>query len=393
MRLRLAALASLAIATLACEENATTFPESLADAGLLGDALVESKRCTVREITAGQQHSCALSTGGAVFCWGSNEHGELGGLATTSATPIQVSLPRAASQISAGRSRTCARLIDGSVYCWGLTPDSKDVAPVVQPPTLLALPGNAADMGAGGAHLCALTVSGGVYCAGQASSVGDGTGKGQAQPVLLPDLSKMHSVRTLTVGLFHTCALTRAGAVLCWGSDLDILAPPNTGFAPVPTLVDTIGAGVSSIVAGPNRTCVIHSDKTVSCLPTLSIETIGALGLDNSAVGPGERHTCVLKTDGKVACFGDNSLGQLGNGSDFSPSESTIQTVRLPDKAVRLAVGHAHTCIVLADRTVWCWGRGLAGQLGQGAPQSSLLPVRVLLPETCTAVPVKNLTP
>ncbi len=393
MRLRLAALAALVVAPMACEESETTAPELPLDAGLSFDALVESNRCTVKEVAAALHHSCSLSTAGSVFCWGSNERGELSGVAKTSGTPVQVSLPRPASQISAGRARTCARLIDGSLYCWGLTPDSKDVAPVVQPPTLVALPGNTADMGAGGAHLCALTVSGGVYCAGQASSVGDGTGKAQAQPVLLSEISKMHSVRTLAVGLFHTCALTRAGSVLCWGSDLDILAPPNTGFPPVPTLVDSIGAGVSRIVAGPNRTCVVHTDKTVSCLPTLAIETIGALGLDNSAVAPGEQHTCVLKTDGRVACFGDNSLGQLGNGSFISPPESNVQVVRLPEKAIRLAAGHAHTCAVLADRSVWCWGRGLEGQLGQGASESSASPVRVLLAETCTAVPVKTLTP
>jgi len=392
MRLCWTALFASAIVAMACAETTTTQPEPRSDASLTGDALVESNRCTVRDIAAAEHHGCALGTGGAVFCWGSNRLGELGATRTTSGIPIQVALPQPASQISAGRSRACARLIDGSVYCWGRAPDSNDAAPVVQPPTLVALPGNAADMGAGGAHLCALTASGGVYCSGLASSVGDGLNKAQAQPALLSELSKMHSVRMLAVGLFHTCALTRADAILCWGSDPDILAP-NTGFPPVPTVVDSIGAGVSRITAGPNRTCVIHNDKTVSCLPALSIATVGALGRDNSAVGPGERHTCVLKTGGTVACFGDNAVGQLGNDSDISPPEGSIQTVRLPDKATRLAVGHAHACAVLNDQSVWCWGRGTEEQLGQGGTQTSFLPIRVALPETCTAVPVKTLTP
>jgi len=385
MSLRLCTLAALLGAAVGCGKPHSPPAETLPDAGLQGDALTESTACTIRDVVSAQHHSCALATGGAVFCWGSNELGELGKATTSPGLPVQVSLPKPASQLSVGRQRSCARLANGTAFCWGRTPDSVDAAPVSQPPTLLALPGNVADVGAGGAHVCALTIFGQILCAGQASSVGDGTGKAQAVPVLLGDASTAHSVRTLSTGLYHTCALTRVGAILCWGRQPDDLGPPDGNFPLIPTVEERIGAGVVQIAAGHARTCVVHGDKTVSCLPGLDIATVGAFGRDNSAIGPGEAHTCVLKTGGTVSCAGDNGLGQLGNGLQTTPPAGSVFTVALPAKATRLSVGSAHACAVLTDLSVWCWGRGTEGQLGQGMLQSSATPVRVALPEKCTA--------
>ena len=111
----------------------------------------------------------------------------------------------------------------------------------------------------------------------------------------------------------------------------------------------------------------------------------GRVATDRVALG--DAHTCVIKDDGTVWCFGDNSDGQLGNSS-FGPPDSTtpVQTSGFGTgrTAVQVAAGERHTCALLDNGEVWCWGSGGNNELANGALQSSD-PVKVPLGAGITA--------
>jgi len=98
------------------------------------------------------------------------------------------------------------------------------------------------------------------------------------------------------------------------------------------------------------------------------------------AVAAGDEHSCAVQQDGRLLCWGDNHFGQLGHGiaeHHFFPP----RPVPLAGKALSVSAGRRHTCALLDDRTVQCWGNGFEGQLGDGLTKDSLTPVRVVAPE------------
>ena len=142
----------------------------------------------------------------------------------------------------------------------------------------------------------------------------------------------------------HTCALIADGSLRCWGSN-------------------------SSGENGTGNTS-----------PVLKPTAVNGLG-DAIGVGAGAQHTCAIRIGGSVSCWGDNSHGQLGNGtlvSSLAPvAVSGLDGTATDRKATALAAGLYHTCALLGDRTVKCWGDGARGQLGNGATSGSTLPVAV----------------
>lgn len=98
---------------------------------------------------------------------------------------------------------------------------------------------------------------------------------------------------------------------------------------------------------------------------TLSAETVSA----------GENHTCVLKSNGKAYCWGENSVGQLGNGSTKSSMDPVEVSGDLKFRSI--SAGWDHTCGVTVDDEAYCWGRGRYGRLGNGSAENSLVPTAV----------------
>lgn len=107
----------------------------------------------------------------------------------------------------------------------------------------------------------------------------------------------------------------------------------------------------------------------------LSIAAVPAYSKTPIDISAGENHTCVLNSDGAAYCWGDNSVGQLGNGSTVSSMKPVAVSGDLRLKSI--SVGWDHTCGITVDNDAYCWGRGRYGRLGNGAADNSLMPTAV----------------
>jgi alpha-tubulin suppressor-like RCC1 family protein len=331
----------------------------------------------IAAVSAGANHTCALTTGGGAQCWGRNNYGQLGnGTTTDSSTPVDVSgLASGVTAISAGNWQTCALTTGGGVKCWGYnywgqlgngtTSDSST------PVDVSGLTRGVAAISAGGLHTCDLTTGGGVKCWG----AGYGT-----TPVEVSGLTS--GVAAVSAGEFHTCALTTTGGLKCWGENNagQLGNGTTTGSAPVD--VSGLTSGVAAISAGGYHTCALTTAGGVKCwgnnfngqlgngTTTGSTTPVDVSGL-TSAVGgvsAGLYHTCALTTGGGVKCWGNNGFGQLGNGTTTTGSTTPVDVAGLTSGVAAVSAGGLglHTCALTTAGGVQCWGYNGFGQLGDG---------------------------
>jgi alpha-tubulin suppressor-like RCC1 family protein len=364
-------------------------------------------------VAAGGNHTCALLAIGTVRCWGANIAGELGigSVGGNQVNPaVAVSGFSTAVAITAGGSTTCALLANGTVRCWGANGSGQlgigaSGANQATPVTVITSPNNplinAVAITASGSHTCALLVFGTALCWGANGSgqIGDGTSGGiRATPVQVAgSFSTLENAVSITAGAVHTCALLADGSAKCWGLNtsgqlgISNTAPSNT--APTPVLGGGGSFTARDIAAGRNHTCAVRANGTVACWGSndsgqIGDGTIGGTrlspvtvpGLNNVvSIAAGEAHTCVVLSVGVPLCWGLNTSGQLGNGTmSTSPTPVGILGInRVVGIAAGGALGSSHTCALLADGTVRCWGANGSGQLGTGNTSPSSVPVTV----------------
>ncbi len=197
----------------------------------------------------------------------------------------------------------------------------------------------------------------------------------------------MVGVIALAAGGNHTCAILSSGQAGCWGSNVTgQLGGPGPMYSSTPAVVPSLGSAVA-LAAGSNFTCTLLADHTVTCWGANGSGQTGAAAsqvsgparvggiVDAQAIAAGAEHACALLADGKVKCWGNNEQGQLGNGATAN-SSAPVEASGLAN-ATSIAAGGRHTCALAADGSAWCWGSNNSGQLGNANTEPAPTPVRV----------------
>lgn len=350
----------------------------------------------VQAMAAGQYHSCAQSSS-ALMCWGHNSQGQLGDGSTTSRNvPVAVASLSAGVQAAAGgEARTCALTTGGAVQCWGYNGSGQlgdgSNTNRLTPVTVARLGSAVAQLRAGDSSTCALSVAGVVHCWGRNNygQLGDGTSTNRSLPVAVSGLNA--PVRQVSAGVSHACAVTSAGAVFCWGNNAaGQLGDGSSTFSSTPVAVAGLSSGVQEVAAGSFHTCALTTAGAVWCWGTNSASQLGdgtatnsptpvavsGLGSQVQAIAVGYNHSCALTTAGALLCWGNNFLGQLGDGTSSNRS-TPVGVSGLGSGVQGIAAGSAHSCAVTTAGAAFCWGGNFSNQLGDGTSTNRITPVSV----------------
>ena len=314
---------------------------------------------------------------GSVKCWGHNGRGQLGYGDTQSRgdgademgdnlPTVDLGLGRSAKFIASGGEHTCAILEDGGVKCWGRNDE-------------------------------------GQLGYGDIQHRGDGAGE------MGDNLEAVYftpTVKTIAAGRTHTCALLYDGSVKCWGGNtkgqLGLGDTQNRGAGAgemgdnLPTVDLGPGRSAKSIATRHEHVCAILDDDSVKCwggndygqlgygdtqnrgdcdtLPAIDL----ASGRSAKFIAAGGYHTCAILDDGSVKCWGRNYYGQLGYGDTQNRGDGAgemgdnLPSVDLgPGRSAKfISASKLHTCVQLDDGSVKCWGGNNYGQLGLGNTQN-----------------------
>lgn len=328
---------------------------------------------SIVQISAGPTHSCALSEGGQVYCFGDGGLGQLGhgnredlgdDESVFAAGPVP--LARSATSIAVGGTHSCAILSDGSVSCWGAN-------------------------------------SWGQLGYGTPLDVG-----GESTPASVPPLSFPEPARSLALGFDHSCALLESGKVHCWGANFFGQLGRGTPLAGGPleradsTPPLQFELPIAQVNAFGLSTCVVDQQGRAFCFgENLSAQLgyghrdfigddelpadAGPVGLPTTAlrVKLGAMHACALLVDGGVTCWGSNLRGELGLGHALPLPPGTLPSqvppLALPEGASQIFVGAHHSCALLAGGSMTCWGDNTEGQLGAGMLEEDQGPLNVEL--------------
>jgi alpha-tubulin suppressor-like RCC1 family protein len=363
---------------------------------------------TFAAVSAGLEHTCALTTDGTAYCWGSNEFGQLGAASDTvcpredrpipcARHPVAVTGGLKFQKIRAGGSHSCALGLDYHIYCWGNNRRGALGDPgLAQSVTPTQVVGVALflDLAAGGSHSCGVRTDGVLLCwgANDDGQLGINSTSGSfAVPVQTQTPQRFASV---SAGESRTCARTATGVTFCWGVTF-VLQGSNevTRVQAAPLLVaqDTL---FESVTVGTRTTCGITVDNSAFCWESNRFGGIGdgsrlgsttprrvATNLSFIAISSGATQTCAIAADGFAYCWGGDEVGQLG----VSPSTVTsrcgsdpaIPCSRVPLRVAgrqifsQISAGQGdHVCGVTLSGNIYCWGAGEMGQRGDGLSTS-----------------------
>jgi alpha-tubulin suppressor-like RCC1 family protein len=349
-------------------------------------------------IAAGGNHTCAVTSTGGAKCWGWNMYGQLGDhTMNDSHTPVDVQgLTSGVVAVAAGLDHSCALLTAGGVKCWGhnnmgqlgngTTTDSD--APV----DVQNLPGPIAAVTAAYNDTCAVNTAGDLLCWGDDSfgQLANGQSSAGGYPTPNGVLSLGSGTAAASPGGGHTCALTSAGGLKCWGNNLHgqlgAMYDMTESQVPLDVLHATMGA--AGIAAGGNHTCGLMASGGVKCWGADDSGQLGDMGAMDSDVpvdvyllgagvqqiSAGAAHTCAVLSSGGLKCWGDNTYGQIGSNAGLT-SNAPVDVPGLQGVSA-VSAGGDHTCVIAAG-VVKCWGSNGFGELGNNATMDSNQPVAV----------------
>lgn len=357
-------------------------------------------------IATGLEHTCALLSDGTIKCWGGNNYGQLGnGTTIGSHTPVSVNGISNATAVVAGQLNTCALLSGGTVKCWGYNNHGQlGDGTTASSPAPVTVSGifNAIVIASADFSTCAILADNTIKCWGynELGQLGDGSAVDSSIPVTVNGIS---TATAIAMGIGGTCSLLSDRTVKCWGwNTFGQVGNGTTNYIQLtPVAVSGIFDAIAIVSAGSLNNCVLLSNGTVKCWGDnyfgqlgngsriSSIIPVTVNSIDTAvAISGGHYHSCALLSDNTMKCWGYNYFGQLGNGQGYDyyrqPDANIHSSIPVAVSGIFTATAIAtkffHTCSVLFDGTVKCWGYNNAGQLGDnnGSTGPSFFPLAVL---------------
>jgi alpha-tubulin suppressor-like RCC1 family protein len=347
------------------------------------------------------------------------------------------------TNVFAGNFFTCGLAAEGRSYCWGfndagqLAKGTGVVETVDRPSSPVTLGDSLGgpfptfrQLAVGRNHACGVTLARQLLCWGTGNAA-----LGATTPTLITEVNSVASTAAVATGEIHTCVLDIGGKIRCAGENQrGELGRPTSGDPVLdtlrtgtnPTVLDSIsdplvgfvgGLRYSAVTAGQLHTCAFprfDPTRTTGVTNTMrplcwGDNTAGQLGngttsqrvrpdtvaifpgvtaYDSTSLVAGAQHTCVLSAAGDAYCWGSNAFGQLGNSGTTGTGARQLKMVRVSGgrKFVRLAAGDYHTCGIDRETgNAYCWGRNNVGQLGNGGTGISAAPVLVTRPSDAPA--------
>jgi len=336
-------------------------------------------------VSAGGIDTCGINSFKEVWCWGDDQHGQLGhGVAgPNTSKPAKIALPAPATAVSVGAWHACALLTDATVACWGDNSQAQ-LGRGTSTGTFGAgrVPGLSGirSITIGSYHTCASSAAT-TWCWGQNSfgQIGaPASGVPTASPLQVPATADGRLV-VADAGSANTCGLTAVGSAWCWGyGGNGRNGNGSTSDFPTPQRVAGLLGGVSVPAISATHACVLAygqigcwgsgqlGELAIASLPaSVTMPAVPDIAVPSmSVVDTGGGYTCGIATTGKVWCFGFNGFGQQGM-LDTNITERPHPVV-LPAtfSATRLSVGDDHACTIDTSGGMWCWGRNISGESG-----------------------------
>jgi alpha-tubulin suppressor-like RCC1 family protein len=307
----------------------------------------------IQSMAASYDGMCVVSTGGKAYCWGDNASGELGdGTTTNRLVPTAVSsiTTTGASAAAGGLYANCILLKTGGVKCFGFDTDGNlDLGSVTgltySTPQAAKITGVGSLSGSGvdtdEPNCAVIAVGGAVKCWGASPifTLGDGATYTSGSAVTVSGISNALQVAPSQQA---SCIVLKSGALWCWGDNSYGQLGDGTNLSVNTPIASTLTGGVVGVAVGEYHTCVLKTGGVVQCIgydfdgelgdgpsgnygtgtPTLTWQTPIASGA--VAVGCGFSHTCALMASGDVYCWGDNTYGQLGDGSSVANNPTPV---------------------------------------------------------------------
>lgn len=373
----------------------------LADGGELARApFATATDSSWASVSSGTRHSCAIGDDRSLWCWGDGADGKVGDGVLNEGLPptwcryslMEIAPGASWARLSLGDDHSCGVQTDGTLWCWGNNDSGQigdgSVGPLYSRLEPVEVGGTAwIDVYAGHEHTCGVDGAGTVWCWGLGShgELGVEDMTFSSVPVEVPGLPAVRELARGGTGS-STCALTMEDTLWCWGRN--IFGAAGVGSEDdvfTPTEVD-LGTPIAAVHMGSSTACARAEDGRLWCWGLGSSGQLGdgvvaqghfsttpvqAPGEDWIDLAVGREHVCGQTSDGQTLCWGDNLVGQVGDGTSGPDNGRTMPVPVGPwgggpvasDWAVG-EVGDSHGCGRRLDGSMWCWGGRKQSQLG-----------------------------
>jgi alpha-tubulin suppressor-like RCC1 family protein len=372
-------------------------------------------------IGAGSSHSSAITESGKLYTWGYNFHGELGD-GTTANKTVPTLIDRFNGEkviaVSLGYYHSAAITETGKLYTWGYNGDGRlgdgTTTNRATPILIDNFDGEKViAVSLGDRHSSAITESGKLYTWGYNNfgQLGDGTTTTRTTPTLI-DKFNDEKVISVSLGRYHSSAITESGKLYTWGlNDAGQLGDGTTANKTIPTLINRFnGEKIIAVSLGwYHSSAVTESGK----LYTWGLNGNGQLGDGTTAnktvptlidrfngekviaVSLGYYHSAAITETGKLYTWGYNGDGRLGDGTTTNRATPILIDNFDGEKVIAVSLGDRHSSAITESGKLYTWGLNGNGQLGDGTTANKTVPTLISstsFGNETIQLPVNNMT-